>query len=134
MPESTVQSGVAVPADALFDYLSKVSNLPEYFPKMTSAESVDSGEAVRTTAELDDGRTVEGEAWFRTDQATRSVEWGSEGDDDYHGSLRVESDGATASTVEITIHTEREGAGDDLEGSLREVLDRIKEILESSST
>ena len=62
MAESTVQSRIEVPADDLFRYLSQVSNLPEYFPKMTSATSVD------------DGTQVEGEAWFRVDHDARSIE------------------------------------------------------------
>lgn len=61
-----VQAG----ADALFDYLADVSNLPEYFDRMTSAAPAE-GEAVHTTALIDpDGegeRKVEGEAWFRVD-------------------------------------------------------------------
>lgn len=39
-------------ADALFDYLSDVGNLPDYFERMTSAERGD-GEEVHTTAEID---------------------------------------------------------------------------------
>ena len=134
MAESTVQSRIEVPADDLFRYLSQVSNLPEYFPKMTSASSVDGGEAVHTTATLDDGTEVEGEAWFRVDHDARSIEWGSEGDADYHGELSVETDSETASRVEITIRTDRDGAGDDLKGSLREVVDRIREIVETPSS
>ena len=130
MSESSAEVRVETTADQLFDYLSQVSNLPEYFPRMTSAEAVDGGEAVTTTARLDDGTEVEGEAWFRVDDEARTIEWGSEGDNDYHGELEVTTDSATASRVTVTIHTERDVADDDLEGSLREVAEKIKSIME----
>lgn len=130
MTTSTAQSHVSATADDVYAYLSQVSNLPEYFPKMTSAQAEDGGDAVYTTAKLDDGREVAGEAWFRTNDDDQSIEWGSEGDNDYHGELAVASVGDDASTVTITLNTERAGADDDLEGSLQDVVSRIRDIFE----
>lgn len=39
---------------AFFDYLSQVANLPDYYPRMTSARSGD-GEEVHTAARMPDG-------------------------------------------------------------------------------
>lgn len=132
MTRSAATTNVAAPADDLFAYLSEASNLPEYFPMMTSARSVDDGGAVHTTAVLDDGSKVEGEAWFEVDQDGRSIKWGSEGDHDYRGELTVTGEGES-SEVEISIHTTRESADDDLDSSLRDVLRTIRSIVESST-
>ncbi len=102
---------VAVDPDALYAYLSEVGNLPEYFARLTSAERT-GGEEVRTTATLEDGRTVEGTAWFRTDDQARSVEWGAEGPHDYSGSLTVRAVEGR-SEVEVAVHTTRADAGDE---------------------
>ena len=64
--------------DRTFDYVSDVGNLPRYMDSMTSAE-LTGPEEVHVTAQVPDQGTEEGEAWFRTDPATRRVEWGSEG-------------------------------------------------------
>lgn len=133
MTTFTATTTVEAPAEALFEYLSEVSNLPEYFPSMTSARSVDGGKAVHTTAELDDGTKHEGTAWFETEEDANSIRWGSEGDNDYHGELEVTSTGDSTSTVEITLHTDRKGADDDLESSLQDVLDTIKQIVEKNN-
>lgn len=129
MAQSTATSRVSASADDLYAYLSEVSNLPEYFPKMKSATAVEGGRAVVTTAVLDDGSEVEGEAWFETNEHGRSIEWGSEGEHGYRGALTVSADG-DASNVEINIHTTREHADDTLKADLQDVLRTIKDIVE----
>jgi hypothetical protein len=57
---------VNAPAQALFDYLADVRNMPSYFSSMTSAEPAE-GEAVHVTAVVD-GKEREGEAWFKIDR------------------------------------------------------------------
>ncbi len=100
--------------DELFDYLSDVSHLPDYFPRMTSAELVDADE-VRTEAVIDvpgeGSRHVEGTAWFRRDPGSRRLEWGSEGDNDYHGQLMVSDADGGGAEVTVEIHTESEHEG-----------------------
>ncbi len=125
-----VQAG----ADVLFDYLADVSNLPEYFDRMTSAAPAE-GEAVRTTALIEpDGegeRKLEGEAWFRVDDGERTVSWGSEGPNDYHGELEVSAAGDTSS-VTMRLHTERAEAGSDVDESLRATLANVKHLVEEA--
>jgi uncharacterized membrane protein len=130
MGDFTLSTSVDTDAQTLFDYLSDVGNLPDYFSRMTSAEAGD-GEEVHTTAQLPDGKEVEGDAWFRIDDTAQRIEWGSEGPNDYHGYLEVTST-ATVSSVEAHLHTTRVEDGDaEVEDALRETLANIKEQVES---
>ena len=65
---------------------------------------------------------MRGEAWFRTDDAKRTIEWGAEEDNDYSGTLVVQENGS-GSTVVLTLHTPREHEG--IEESIDQVLERI---------
>lgn len=125
------QATTTVDADenALFDYLSQVSNLPHYFSRMTSAEPGD-GREVHTTARLPDGQEVEGDAWFTVDHDARRIEWGSEGANDYHGSLDI-TGSATGAEVRANLHTTRVGDGDSgIERGLEDTLATIKRLVE----
>ena len=120
---------ISASATALFDYLSEVRNLPKYFPRMISAEPGD-GEAVQTSGRMPDGRTVEGEAWFRVSETAQRIEWGSEGPSEYHGWLEVSGD-AQASTVQVAINTTRTADGE-VDQDLEETLANIKRLVEQS--
>lgn len=114
---------------ALFDYLSDVSHLPDYFAKMTHAKPGDGAE-VHTRAAMPDGQEVEGDAWFRVDESARRIEWGSEGPSGYHGHLAVSGDG-DGSRVEVHISTERVPEGrDEVTDGIEETLVNIKRIVE----
>ena len=130
MGDFTESTTVDADADALFDYLSDVHNLPKYFSSMTSAEPGD-GEEVHTTAEVD-GNEVAGDAWFRVDQDRQRIEWGSEGPNDYNGYLDVTPSG-DGSQVEVHIHTTRvpDGNSQVTEG-LQETLSNIKHQVEQA--
>ncbi len=106
-------------------YLSNVSNLPEYFSRMTSAEQVGPDE-VHTTArvELSEGtREVEGTAWFRRPDTAQVMEWGSEGDNNYHGRLAVTDDGEGLPGAGGDPHPE--SGHDGIEDGIEETLDAI---------
>lgn len=117
-------------ASTVYALLSDVTNLPRYFPQITSAKPVDGGDAVDTTAVIDPPdqpeQEVRGEAWFRTDDDARRVEWGAEGESDYSGTLTVQENG-TGSTVVLTLHTPHEHAG--IDDSIDQVLERIDALL-----
>ncbi len=116
--------------DTLFGYLSTVGNLPRYFARMTSAASTGEGDEVHTSAQLPGGQHVEGNAWFRADGAARSIEWGSEGPNSYHGSLVVESSDAGA-RVHVRMHTTRVPDGDTgVQQGLDDTLATIKRLVE----
>jgi hypothetical protein len=124
---------VDAPADELFEYLSKIENLPAYMDRMTSVRNLP-GDEVEVEAKVEPGdagtdagpdageTTVAGDAWFRIDADTRTLTWGSEGPHDYHGELQVSGDGAS-STVTVRLHTlhEAEGVEDGIERTLANI-------------
>ena len=109
-----------IPADTLFRFLADPTNLPRYFPQMTAAEP-EGGEQVHVEAEVH-GHHVEGEAWVRPDASRRTLEWGAEGPDDYHGELQVEEVAAGRSRLTISLHSVREAKGDEVQRGLEETV------------
>ena len=129
MADFTESTTIDIPAQTLFEYLSDVANLPDYFARMTSARPGD-GEEVVTTAQMPDGTEVAGEAWFRVLDSDQRSEWGSEGPNDYAGYLDVNPAG-DASQVEVHIHTSRvEDQDQQIVDGLRETLTSIKQQVE----
>ncbi len=127
---------VDVPVDDLFEYLSKVENLPEYMDRMTEAHSL-AGDEVSVEAKVEPGdvgsesgeRTVRGEAWFRIDADNRTLRWGSESPNNYGGELQVTGEGST-STVTVRLTTEH----DDAEGIESGIDDTLANIQRLAST
>jgi carbon monoxide dehydrogenase subunit G len=129
---------VDAPVDEIFEFLSKVENLPRYMERMTEAHSV-AGDEVSVEARLepedvggadpasgttdgDGGRRVRGEAWFRIDADNRRLAWGAEGPHDYRGELEV-SPAGSGSQVTVRLHTTHEAPGieDGLDGTLANI-------------
>jgi uncharacterized protein YndB with AHSA1/START domain len=103
--------------DELFEYLSKVENLPDYFSRMSQARSV-TGDEVKVTAQVpeaegSDGRgEVEAYTSFEIDADNRALKWGladwaTRTEHTYHGELTVTPAGPGA-IVEVTLHTEHD--------------------------
>ena len=94
---------VAADADKVYAALADVRNLPHYVPQMTRAELHD-GDKVTVEARYD-GHTQKGEAWFKTDDAQRRIEWGAEGSA-YHGWIQVDpdEDGSRLTLYVATVH------------------------------
>ena len=130
MADFTGTTTVDATDDVLYAFLSDVGNLPRYFARMTSAEPA-GGDAVRTTATLPDGSSVQGEAWFTTDDEARHIAWGAEGPSEYRGDLDVRSTGERTSEVEVTLHTTRVGDGDaQVQDGVDRTLATIKQLVE----
>jgi uncharacterized membrane protein len=127
MPDYLASIDVAAPADELFDYLSQVENLPNYFERMTAVTDNADG-TISVEADLGD-RVVEAEAWFEVDKDAKTLSWGSEGPNDYTGQLQVTGTGSNA-VVEVTLRTERAGGAEIQEG-LDQTVAVIKLIMES---
>jgi Polyketide cyclase / dehydrase and lipid transport len=126
---------VTADPDQLFDYLSDVHNLPDYFAAMEEAEPTGAGshggEEVHVVAEVE-GQRREGEAWMTTDAEARTLSWGSEGPNGYRGDLHVDGEGG-GSRVTVRLHTERvDGPG--IRAGLEQTLAEIKKQVEGSST
>jgi uncharacterized membrane protein len=125
---------VGMPVDDLFEYLSRVENLPRYMSRMTSARPV-TGDEVEVEARIDPSadpstssgeRTVTGEAWFHVDADGRRLEWGAEGPHDYRGELSVSPDG-DGSTVVVRLHTMHDDA-EAIEHGMDETLANIEQL------
>jgi uncharacterized membrane protein len=115
---------VAAPADKVYAALADVSNLPHYVPQMTSAKPHD-GDKVTVEARYD-GHTQHGEAWFRTDDAKRRIEWGAQGSE-YNGWLQVDEDedGSRLTLYVATVH------GDAPDPEVMGTLDAIRRLVEA---
>jgi hypothetical protein len=109
-----------VAADDLFAFLSHPENLPRYFPEMKVAEPR-AGDSVHVEAEVH-GERVASEAWLHTDSATRSLTWGAEGPDDYHGELRVRETGPATSEITVTLHSVREAGAEEVQQGLEQTV------------
>ncbi|GAA3624220.1 hypothetical protein GCM10022223_46600 [Kineosporia mesophila] len=115
MPEYQRTLTIAASPDELFDYLSRVENLPNYFAGLTDAHSA-TGDEVHVTARIPAEAThsghaerVESNASFAVDADHRAITWGTPAlnDHNYGGKLQVtpEGDGAR---LAVTLHTEHD--------------------------
>ncbi len=114
--------------DDLFDYLSRIENLPDYMARMTSVRHT-RGDEITVSATMNGSETT-GEAWLKIDADNRALHWGSEGPNDYHGELAVTGD-AARSTVEVKIHTVRDVDPDTVEEGIAQTLDSIRTLVEA---
>ncbi len=126
---------VSADPEALFRYLADVHHLPDYFTAMRDAEPTGEqtreGEEVHVVADVE-GVRRDGEAWLSTDDAARTLRWGSEGQNGYHGELQVgPADGGSQVTVRLT--TER-ADGPGIRAGLEQTLATIKQQVEGAST
>ena len=100
MAEYTDRIDVAAPADAVFQFVSDVKNLPKYLPTMHHA-SPQGSERVEVDGEAN-GHQYHSDGWFKVDQAGHSMSWGSDGENDYSGKMKVTGD-ASRSQVECAL-------------------------------
>jgi hypothetical protein len=94
---------IPVAPDRLYRTIADVGNLSRFVPPLRSVRRTDS-EHVEVDAQYE-GHEQHGQAWFRTDDAARRVEWGSEGQP-YRGWMQVEPDGE-GSMLTLHVTTER---------------------------
>jgi ribosome-associated toxin RatA of RatAB toxin-antitoxin module len=138
MPDYKRSLTIDAAPDELFEYLSKVENLPDYFSRMTDAHSI-TGDEVQVTAKVPEADSSDGsgevEAYtsFEIDADNRALKWGladwaTRTEHTYHGELKVTpaEDGAT---VEVTLHTEHDD--DAINDGIDDTLQNIAEQVES---
>ena len=114
---------VAADPDRLFAALATPEQLTHFVPQLTGVHH-GSGDRVEVEARYE-GKTQRGEAYFRSDEASRSVEWGTERG--YSGSIAVEPDGDGAMlTLRLqTSHT------DHADQDVAATLDAIRRLVEA---
>ena len=133
MPEFSRSTTIEATPDELFEFLSKVENLPQYFSGLTEAHHT-SGDEVHVTADPavtggrpDAGGEVHAEAWFRIDAERRALAWGAEGPHDYRGELQVSPDGGNA-RVSLLLHTQHDDR-ESIERGIESTLANIEHIV-----
>jgi uncharacterized protein YndB with AHSA1/START domain len=117
---------VAAAPDRVFSALADVGNLPRYVPQLTAAERIDE-DKIKIQARYE-GRTQEGEAWFRANEPERRVEWGAPGGD-YHGWIQVDPD-ADGSRLTLFLATSH---GDAPDSEVMGTLDAIRRLVEAEA-
>lgn len=115
---------IAAAPDRVFAVLADVNRLPEFVPQMTAARAGD-GDAVEVDARYE-GHEQHGSGWFRTDAATRRIEWGSSSSD-YRGWMQADPDG-DGSRLTLFLATAR---GDAPDNEVMGTLDAIRRLVES---
>jgi carbon monoxide dehydrogenase subunit G len=91
---------IPVEPERLYRTIADIGSLTRFIPPLQSVRRTDS-EHVEVDAQYE-GHEQHGQAWFRTDDDARRVEWGSEGQP-YNGWMQVEADGdASRLTVHVT--------------------------------
>ena len=99
MPEYEHSLTVQAPPEAVFDFVSDVSRLPQYLPTTHHAEAQPGGR-VRVQGEAG-GRAYDSDGYFRTDPVNWRLEWGSDGENRYSGWLEIDG---VADECEVTVH------------------------------
>jgi len=100
MPDYTDSIDVTASADAVFKFVSDVNNLPKYLPTVHGAKP-QNGERVEVDGEAN-GHPYHSDGWFKVEESAKSMTWGSDGENDYSGIMKVSGDGSKAK-VECTL-------------------------------
>ncbi len=115
---------VAAAPDAVYQVLRNPDNLVQFVPQLTAISPAE-GDTVEVQARYE-GHTQHGEAWLRSDEAARRVEWGVPGGS-YRGSLVVEPDGEGSKLV-LELSTPHDH---DVDKDVVGTLDAIRRLLEA---
>ena len=132
MADYTGTSTIDVPATTLFAYLADPVNLPEYFPRLTSAQrTTDDQVAVTARIETEDGQTrdVAGEAWLKVTRADQTLTWGSPGPNNYTGTLDLDPIDEGSCRLRVTITTDH--TDDHIQTGVDETVSGIKRAAEA---
>lgn len=135
MPDFQQSIDVQATKQEVFDYVSKVENMPHYLPTVKEA-TMEDADHVHMAVEIDGKRHEDG-GFFRTEQDDR-LAWGSE-DHDYHGEMTFQGDGSTTN-VSIRLHIQPPAHAPEgpwkarIESGLSGALDAIKQRVEGVTT
>lgn len=111
-------------ADRLYQAIADPENLPRFVPQVTGIQRQDGGERVEVEARYS-GKAEHGGAYFRTDDASRRIEWGA--DSGYHGWMQVDPD-SDGSRLTLFLHTVHDAEEEyDVSGTL----DAIRRLAEA---
>jgi len=89
---------IDAPATQVFDFVSKVQNLPKYLPTTRNA-TAEQGGRVRVQGEAE-GHSYDADGYLRADREHMRLEWGAD-ERHYKGSLEVTPRGKQAAEVRV---------------------------------
>jgi uncharacterized membrane protein len=107
MAEHASRIGIDRPAGEVFAFLSDIGHMPDYLPTVHEASpqgESHEGEGRVVVAGEANGRPYRSDGWLRLDRAAGRMEWGSDGENDYRGEMRVTPRGDRACEVEVHLH------------------------------
>lgn len=100
---SEYQNSIVIAAnpDKVFDFVADINNLPQYLPTVHNA-TLESSDRIRIQGEAA-GHKYDDTGYFRADKESRKLEWGSDGESNYSGWLKVDQ-GEDTSTANLSVH------------------------------
>lgn len=98
MTEFEHSTPISASPEDVFEFMSKVENLPKYLPTTHSAQPQE-GERVRVKGEAQ-GHEYDSDGFFRKDAENHRIEWGAD-EGYYSGWLQVDGQGEDSS---MTVH------------------------------
>ena len=122
---------VEAQADEVFEFVSDINNIPKYLPTVHRA-TLQAGDRIRVQGEVR-GKPYDDDGYFRIDRASRRLEWGSDGENQYRGSMQVEEGVEEVFTSRVTVQLsfnprpelvrQLESQGDDRDAIINEGID-----------
>lgn len=92
---------IAANPDKVFDFVADINNLPQYLPTVHKA-TLESDDRIRIQGEAA-GHKYDDTGYFRADKESRKLEWGSDGESNYSGWLKVDQ-GEDTSSTNLSVH------------------------------
>jgi hypothetical protein len=90
------------PADEVLAYVSDIWNMPGYLPTVRIAAPQGEGRVV-VEGEVD-GHHYRSDGWLDLDMMARMMRWGSDGERDYRGEMRLHDLGGGRTRLELRLH------------------------------
>ncbi len=125
---------VGVPADDVFDFVSRPDSMPHYLESVIDVRTGE-GDKVQIIGKVD-GREFHSDGWFETDAHHLMIRWGSLGDQGYVGHMTVTPMNQDSCKVEVHLLFTLGGHSTETNGKVWDALDnalaRIKLISETA--
>ncbi len=102
MPDFEGHISIAASGQEVWDFVSQIANLPKYLPTVKKAEDIGGGR-IRVRSEVEN-EAREQDGFFRVAVAGERLEWGSDGDKDYHGFMELTDNGHGETGVMVHLH------------------------------
>jgi len=92
---------IAANPDKVFDFVADMNNLPQYLPTVHNA-TLESQDRIRIQGEAA-GHKYDDTGYFRANKESHKLEWGSDGESNYSGWLKVDQ-GEDTSSTNLSVH------------------------------